>query len=52
MALIPSEADLSSASGEVHAYFAIPTRWIIREQPLPTIGTEKLDKQSTAEEFE
>jgi acyl-CoA synthetase (AMP-forming)/AMP-acid ligase II len=49
---IPSEADLSRhMAGEV-AYFAIPTRWIIREQPLPTIGTEKLDKRSLAEEFE
>ena len=49
---IPSEADLSRhMAGEV-AYFAIPTRWIIREQPLPTIGTEKLDKRSLAGEFE
>ena len=49
---IPSAADLSRhMAGEV-AYFAIPTRWIIRERPLPTIGTEKLDKRSLAKEFD
>jgi len=36
--------------GEV-AYFAVPTRWVIRTEPLPTIGTEKLDKKLLATEF-
>lgn len=37
--------------GEV-AYFAVPTRWLIRELPLPTVGTEKVDKTGLATEFE
>lgn len=48
----PTEADLTRhMAGEV-AYFAIPTRWIIRAQPLPTVGTEKVDKRGLAAEFE
>lgn len=37
-------------AGEV-AYFAIPTRWRIRTEPLPTIGTEKVDKKGLHSEF-
>ena len=37
-------------AGEV-AYFAVPTRWIIRAEPLPTVGTEKVDKRSLAKDF-
>lgn len=48
---VPSAEELSRhMAGEV-AYFAIPTRWIIRAQPLPTVGTEKVDKRSLATEF-
>ncbi len=48
---VPTEAELSAhMAGEV-AYFAVPTRWRIRAQPLPTVGTEKVDKKALADEF-
>jgi acyl-CoA synthetase (AMP-forming)/AMP-acid ligase II len=48
---VPTEDELSEhMRGEV-AYFAVPTRWLIRSEPLPTIGTEKLDKKLLATEF-
>jgi acyl-CoA synthetase (AMP-forming)/AMP-acid ligase II len=48
---IPTEADLvAHLAGEV-AYFAVPTRWRIRQEPLPTVGTEKVDKKSLHSEF-
>lgn len=48
---IPTEDDLTRhMAGEV-AYFEVPTRWRIREEPLPTIGTEKVDKKNLAREF-
>ncbi len=47
----PTEAELTRhMAGEV-AYFAVPTRWIIRTEPLPTVGTEKVDKRALAAEF-
>ncbi len=48
----PPTADELTAhmTGEV-AYFAIPTRWKIRAEPLPTIGTEKVDKKGLHSEF-
>jgi acyl-CoA synthetase (AMP-forming)/AMP-acid ligase II len=47
----PTEEELSRhMHGEV-AYFAVPTRWLIRDQPLPTVGTEKVDKVRLATEF-
>ena len=47
----PSAEELTAhMAGEV-AYFAIPTRWVIRAEPLPTVGTEKIDKRSLATEF-
>lgn len=48
----PPTADELAAhmAGEV-AYFAIPTKWRIREEPLPTVGTEKVDKKSLHSEF-
>lgn len=48
----PPTADELAAhmAGEV-AYFAVPTRWRIREEPLPTVGTEKVDKKSLYAEF-
>ncbi len=49
---VPSVDDLTRhLAGEV-AYFAIPTRWVIRDRPLPTGGTEKIDKKSLATEFD
>ena len=47
----PTEEELAGhMAGEV-AYFAVPTRWIIRTEPLPTVGTEKVDKRALAAEF-
>ena len=47
----PTEEELTRHMSEEVAYFAVPTRWIIREQPLPTVGTEKVDKRRLATEF-
>ncbi|AQT78044.1 AMP-dependent synthetase [Mycolicibacterium litorale] len=47
----PSEADLIGHLQGAVAYFAIPTRWRIRERPLPTVAGEKVDKKSLAAEF-
>ncbi len=47
----PTEAELTRHMAAEVAYFAVPTRWIIREEPLPTIGTEKVDKRRLAAEF-
>ncbi len=47
----PTEDELTAhMAGEV-AYFAIPTRWRIRAEPLPTVGTEKIDKKGLHSEF-
>ena len=48
----PTEAELSEHLAGVLAYFEIPSRWIIREQPLPTVGTEKVDKKNLRLEFD
>jgi acyl-CoA synthetase (AMP-forming)/AMP-acid ligase II len=49
---VPTEEELvAHMTGEV-AYFAVPTRWRIRREPLPTVGTEKVDKNSLHSEFE
>lgn len=48
----PTEADLVRHMADEVAYFAIPTRWVIRAEPLPTVGTEKVDKRGLATEFE
>lgn len=47
----PTEADLVRHLQGAVAYFAIPTRWQIREQPLPTVAGEKVDKKGLAAEF-
>jgi len=48
---VPTEDELAEhMRGEV-AYFAVPTRWVIRTEPLATTGTEKLDKKLLATEF-
>jgi acyl-CoA synthetase (AMP-forming)/AMP-acid ligase II len=48
---VPTEEELvAHMTGEV-AYFAVPTRWRIRPEPLPTVGTEKVDKKSLHSEF-
>lgn len=48
---IPTESDLVEHLRGSVAYFAIPTRWQIRERPLPTVAGEKVDKKSLAAEF-
>ena len=47
----PSEAELVRHLQGVLAYFAIPTRWKIRQQSLPTVAGEKVDKVALAAEF-
>jgi acyl-CoA synthetase (AMP-forming)/AMP-acid ligase II len=49
--LVPTEEELARHMAGQVAYFAVPTRWRIRTEPLPTVGTEKLDKKSLAAEF-
>jgi steroid-24-oyl-CoA synthetase len=48
---VPSEHELAEHLRDIVAYFAVPTRWLIRPQPLPTIAGEKVDKKSLAAEF-
>jgi acyl-CoA synthetase (AMP-forming)/AMP-acid ligase II len=47
----PTEDELTEHMRGQVAYFAVPTRWLIRTEPLPTIGTEKVDKKQLATEF-
>jgi acyl-CoA synthetase (AMP-forming)/AMP-acid ligase II len=48
---VPTEDELSRHMHDEVAYFAVPTRWLIRDRPLPTVGTEKVDKIGLATEF-
>ncbi len=48
----PTEEDLTRHMQAEVAYFAIPTRWVIRAQPLPTLAGEKVDKKNLATEFQ
>ena len=48
---IPTEDDLARHMAREVAYFAVPTRWRVRTDPLPTVGTEKIDKKALATEF-
>ena len=47
----PTEDDLTRHLHSEVAYFAIPTRWLIRTEPLPTLAGEKIDKKILAAEF-
>ena len=47
----PTEDDLTRHLHNEVAYFAIPTRWLIRAQPLPTLAAEKVDKKNLAAKF-
>ena len=49
---VPTAEELTRHMADEVAYFAIPTRWVIREQALPTVGTEKVDKRGLAAEFD
>jgi long-chain acyl-CoA synthetase len=48
----PTEKDLTRHMQTEVAYFAIPTRWVIRAEPLPTLAGEKVDKKNLAAEFQ
>jgi len=47
----PTADDLTRHLRAQVAHFAIPTRWLIRGQPLPTLAGEKIDKRNLAAEF-
>ncbi|WP_235010337.1 class I adenylate-forming enzyme family protein [Mycobacterium sp. 3519A] len=47
----PTEEELRRHLDGVVAYFAIPTRWEIRGEPLPTLAGEKVDKRTLAAQF-
>jgi long-chain acyl-CoA synthetase len=47
----PTPKDLTDHVTGVLSYFAIPTRWEIRAEPLPTLAGEKVDKKSLARSF-
>lgn len=47
----PTSEDLVRHVTGALSYFAIPTRWEIRAQPLPTLAGEKVDKKSLARSF-
>jgi len=48
---VPTEDELVRHLQDEVAYFAIPTRWWIRGEKLPTIAGEKVDKKSLRAEF-
>lgn len=47
----PTEGVLRHHLSGLLSSFAIPTRWLIRTAPLPTLAVEKVDKKSLAAEF-
>lgn len=47
----PTPEDLVAHVRSALSYFAIPTRWEIRAQPLPTLAGEKVDKKALARPF-
>jgi acyl-CoA synthetase (AMP-forming)/AMP-acid ligase II len=47
----PTEDDLRRHLADVVSYFAVPTRWQIRTDPLPTLAGEKVDKKSLIAQF-
>lgn len=48
---VPTEAELRDHIADTVSYFAIPTRWEIRAEPLPTLAGEKVDKRALASRF-
>jgi acyl-CoA synthetase (AMP-forming)/AMP-acid ligase II len=48
----PTEEQLRRHLDGVVAYFAIPTRWQIRTDPLPTLAAGKVDKKMLIENFQ
>ncbi|MFC7677101.1 class I adenylate-forming enzyme family protein [Mycolicibacterium sp. GCM10028919] len=47
----PTPDDLAAHVNGTLSYFAIPTRWEIRTEPLPTLAGEKVDKKRLVREF-
>jgi long-chain acyl-CoA synthetase len=47
----PTEEELRRHLDGAVAYFAIPSRWEIRTEPLPTLAGEKVDKQTLVAQF-
>ncbi len=47
----PTEEELRNHLADSVSYFAIPTRWEIRLEPLPTLAGEKVDKKALASRF-
>lgn len=47
----PTSEELTQHVTGVLSYFAIPTRWVIRAEPLPTLAGEKVDKKSLVRLF-
>ncbi|MEU0498650.1 class I adenylate-forming enzyme family protein [Mycobacterium sp. NPDC006124] len=50
-AAAPTPEELARHLDGVLSYFAIPTRWEIRAEPLPTLAGEKVDKKRLAAAF-
>jgi long-chain acyl-CoA synthetase len=47
----PTVATLTEHVTATLSYFAVPTRWEIRSEPLPTLAGEKVDKKTLAKGF-
>lgn len=47
----PTDAELREHLAGMVSSFAVPTRWLIRTQPLPTLAGEKIDKRALAADF-
>jgi acyl-CoA synthetase (AMP-forming)/AMP-acid ligase II len=47
----PTEEELRNHLDGAVSYFAIPSRWEIRSDPLPTLAGEKVDKKALASRF-
>ncbi|MCZ8377311.1 class I adenylate-forming enzyme family protein [Mycobacterium sp. CPCC 205372] len=47
----PTEEEMRRHLDGVVSYFAVPTRWRIRTEPLPTLAGEKIDKKALLQEF-
>lgn len=47
----PTDDELRRHLTGVVSSFAVPTRWLIRTEPLPTLAGEKVDKRALAADF-
>lgn len=51
-ALPPTDDELRRHLAGIVSSFAVPTRWLIRTEPLPTLAGEKIDKKTLATAFD